>query len=128
MRLIVQYVEGDGCTYSCENSIPFEYESAEKLLLDLEELASSTIRHDASRITAWATFQEKWARKPIADSKFQQWRKDYDAVSEQFPLSSDGRTIVSGSSTLFIEHFIEDGKFYPPNIYTVDEWFAAADL
>jgi hypothetical protein len=36
MRIIMRYSESDGCTYSCENIYPIEYESCEAALLDFE--------------------------------------------------------------------------------------------
>lgn len=36
MRLVMHYGEGDGCTYSCDVNVPFNYESAEQALIDFE--------------------------------------------------------------------------------------------
>ncbi len=37
MKLILEYQESDGCTYSCTNTHPIEYESAEALSVALEK-------------------------------------------------------------------------------------------
>lgn len=36
MKLIIEYNETDGCTYSCTNTLPIEYESPEALAVDFE--------------------------------------------------------------------------------------------
>ncbi len=36
MRLIVEYGVGDGYTYSCTDTVPVVYESAEQFLVDFE--------------------------------------------------------------------------------------------
>jgi len=38
MKIVMHYVEGDGCTYSCDQDLPFEYESAEAALVEFERL------------------------------------------------------------------------------------------
>lgn len=37
MRLVIEYVVGDGCTYHCTNTTPIEYESAEAFAVEFEE-------------------------------------------------------------------------------------------
>lgn len=36
MRLVIQYTHGDGYTWSCENTVPVVYESAEDFAVDFE--------------------------------------------------------------------------------------------
>jgi len=36
MRLVIEYVSGDGCTYHCTDTVPVEYESAEAFAVDFE--------------------------------------------------------------------------------------------
>ena len=36
MKLVLEYQQSDGCTYSCTNTLPIEYESAEGLSVDIE--------------------------------------------------------------------------------------------
>jgi hypothetical protein len=38
MNVVMCYTEGDGCTYSCDHDLPFEYESAEAALVEFERL------------------------------------------------------------------------------------------
>lgn len=37
IKLVMSYVDGDGCTYSCDVDLPFMYESAEAALVDFEQ-------------------------------------------------------------------------------------------
>jgi len=37
MRLVIEYVSGDGCTYHCTDTVPVEYESAEAFAVDFED-------------------------------------------------------------------------------------------
>lgn len=79
-RLVMCFTVGDGCTYSCSETIPFKYESSEAALVDFEEL--------------------------IKRSEFE---------SE----------VTFAGQTFSPSDFFENGVFYGPNIYTIDEWFAA---
>lgn len=36
MQIVMEYSEGDGCTYHCTNTHPIEYESPEAALCDFE--------------------------------------------------------------------------------------------
>ena len=44
MRLILSYSVGDGCTYSCDIRLPFEYSSKEQAELDLLALMESKMQ------------------------------------------------------------------------------------
>jgi hypothetical protein len=37
MRLVIEYTEGDGCSWYATNTIPVEYESAEAFAVEFEE-------------------------------------------------------------------------------------------
>jgi hypothetical protein len=37
MKLVIHWTHGDGCTYSCEETVPVEYESEEAFLVDFED-------------------------------------------------------------------------------------------
>jgi hypothetical protein len=80
MRLVLEYTIGDGCTYHCDETIPFVYDSAEQAYVDFEEAAQKAF---------------------LSHSTF----------------TFGGRTI---NSTHF---FDDDGNYYPPEMYTIDEWF-----
>lgn len=80
VRLVMCYGIGDGCTYSCDETIPFEYESAEAAIVDFEDLI----------------------------------KQNQHASEVQF-----------AGHTFYPYHFFENGTFYGPSIYTVDEWFVA---
>jgi hypothetical protein len=49
MKCVMFYTEGDGCTYSCDASLPFEYESAEVAIVDFERLCTEAHTNAASR-------------------------------------------------------------------------------
>jgi hypothetical protein len=38
MKIVMHYNEGDGCTYSCDVNLPFDYDSPEQALVDFEDL------------------------------------------------------------------------------------------
>lgn len=57
MRLVVIYYEGDGFTYSCQNTVPVEYESAEALAVDLEEACKKA--HHA-RVISFQLADQQW--------------------------------------------------------------------
>lgn len=127
MRLIVSYSHGDGFTYSCQSDIPVEYESAEQLLVDIEDavvryLAAINEHHERRQ-----EFEREHGRVGdiINDSKkrgewFEKWSVFYEA--NKTPDERDYQI-----ARLWTSHFIDDGKFIAPNIYTVDEWFAAGE-
>lgn len=90
MRLVLEYHVGDGCTYSCTNTLPFEYESAEAALVDLEDAVL----------------------KRVAGVGPGNWS---DVI--QFA----GHSLEAGD-------FMENGKFWPPQIMTIDEWFEQGSM
>lgn len=77
-RLVMCFTVGDGCTYSCDETIPFEYESAEAAIVDFEDLIKRS-QHE--------------------------------------------REVTFAGHTFWPYNFFENGVFYGPSIYTVDEWF-----
>lgn len=48
MRLVIVYHMGDGCTYSCTETVPVEYESAEAFAVDFEKVAMDTYNTGAN--------------------------------------------------------------------------------
>lgn len=119
MRLIVSYTVGDDYTYSCDAIVPCVYESADRLLVDLEEAVSfyqlghskaMDIRHEFD-MTCGHLLEEEWM---VA-------RRKLDVLV----LALEGPKIFEKVAALYLEHFIEDGKFLAPEVFTVDEWFAS---
>lgn len=127
MRLVVSYSHGDGYTYSCDENLPFEYESAEALLVDITDAANLLIERKKAMAEAWDAHSKKFGFTPHAGKEAEYW-ESYTKLTEAFPQKSFSPTIVAGETTLFIEHFIDDGKFFEPTIYTVDEWFKVNGL
>jgi hypothetical protein len=41
MRLVIEYSVGDGCTYSCTETVPVEYSSPEAFAVDFEQFCLS---------------------------------------------------------------------------------------
>lgn len=81
MRLVLEYTESDGCTYSFTTTLPVEFESAEALAVEFEE-------------------KMKKARQ-----------------NNECDVTFAGHEFYCGA-------FFENGKYYPPAILTIDEWFA----
>lgn len=44
-KIILEYLENDGCTYSFRQTFPILYESTEKFLLDFEELCLTSFKN-----------------------------------------------------------------------------------
>lgn len=135
MRLVVSYTHGDGYTYSCDGNVPFIYESAEALLVDLEKAVSDYQSGFTYYDQIWNEHNKKWEsfmerirqKRKVTDEERAEWQ----AARHETILAANNareRAEVLGDPDgmhLYLNHFIENGKFYPPNIYTVDEWFAS---
>lgn len=122
MRLIVEYVDTDGCTYDCTVTVPVVAESKEKLHEDLSNMAEAYLNMVKLRTQAWDSFYEKYKHLPTEKASVQmQYFKERNDIAERFPHSDP--QYVCGSHTIPIDRLIENGKYYPPSIYTIDEWF-----
>ena len=84
MRLVIQYHDGDGCTYSCDITVPVVYESAEAFAVDFEKFCKD-IKSSGKGNSLW------------------------------------GNSFAGQNWDVF--SFFEDDVYYPPQIYTIDEWF-----
>ena len=49
MKIVMTYSEGDGCTYSCDHTYPFEFESAEAAIVEFERLFNEANVPDPKR-------------------------------------------------------------------------------
>lgn len=92
MKIVMCYTEGDGCTYSCDQTFCFNYPSAEQALVDFEALLKQSLAEGNPR-----GFLSQ-GRFTFADVEF------------------------------YAHTFIEKGKTYLPEFYTLDEWFTAKSL
>ena len=54
MKLVMCYSIGDGCTFSCDVTLPIEYESAEAAIVEFERLCLE------ARALKWPDSQEFW--------------------------------------------------------------------
>jgi hypothetical protein len=122
MRLVVEFTTGDGCNESWDHVVPFEYESAEKLLVDLEDGWKTWTNETAiaqAKIQAHPVHAQIGGKKRVSftDKDMEEWRALF-AYRSTIPYK-----LTSGTSELSFGHFEEGGKFYAPRIYTVDEWF-----
>jgi len=124
MKLVVSYSVGDGYTYSCQSDVPVEYESAEQLLVDIEDAATRLLAARKHQRDSHLAFEEKHGTftGSCFGKKHDEWFAKYKAFYADNPFPDERDYMVGG---LFTSHFIEDEKFYAPIIYTVDEWFAA---
>jgi hypothetical protein len=125
MKLIVSYTEGDGCTYSCQRDVPVDYESAEKLLCDIEAMATEFIENLRQASIEYDQYREKYPymNRPLSDEQ----RADSDAYRAKWHdlTNRDRLWIRTDAADICVNHFINGLTFYPPTIYTVDEWFEA---
>lgn len=134
MRLVISYTHGDGFTYSCDENLPFIYESAEKLYVDIENLIKARIAYLDKMRQLWAAHSRKFqfefsnAKAVDADAAWAS-REAIRALEEPEPK------LVCGETELFIAHFMEESRDEPgkwcitmPDIRTVDEWFASSLL
>jgi hypothetical protein len=53
MKCVMFYTDGDGCTYSCDVSLPFEYVSACDALIDFERLCTEAHTNPELRGAFW---------------------------------------------------------------------------
>ena len=124
MKLVVNYSVGDGFTYCCQCDVPVEYESAEQLLVDIEDAVTRLLAARKNQRDRQLAFDEEHGsfagNRP--GKQRDEWFVKYKAFYADNPFPDDRDYMVGG---LFTSHFIEDGKFFAPTIYTVDEWFAA---
>lgn len=120
MRLVIHYTVGDGYTYSCDITTPVVYESAEKFLVDLEEAVLARQAGVAKGNEIWYAFMQATREKIGYD--VDAWKIECVKVREEKDRL-EGNPLFCGFTDVFLDRFLEDGKFYAPEIYTVDEWF-----
>lgn len=105
MRLILEYENSDGYTFSCTNTIPVVYESAEKFLVDLMDLALKAIE-------AKGDGEFKIAGHTFSGAHFYHYvnAEDLDHRHLKYVMISS-------------DHYLPVN----PSVYTVDEWFVQAE-
>lgn len=131
MRLVVHYTVGDGCTYHCDVTLPILYDSAEKLLVDIEDACNARIAYQAKMAGLWAAHNHKY-RNQYSNPKSVDQEAAWEAFQAVRAQEEPEPKIEVGETELWISHFMEqsDGKWIIvlPTIYTVDEWFVASEL
>lgn len=127
MRLIVEYVDSDECTYSCTVTIPVNAESKEVLLMELRDIAEAHIEYTKERQRVWDEYNRKYNNtdfKKTPSLRMELYR-EREQLAEKYPWSSP--THGSGEAIIYLERCISrddgDDKYCEPNVYTVDEWF-----
>lgn len=149
MRLVIINSEGDGCTFGFDAVIPFAYESAEQLLVDMENMAIAQIeaynfgQSKARENYDWFTSVNERNDKHVKGQKkkteaeinaaAQDFMNEYMARSQEVRDISDPTKFVLISDDghkIQISQFVDtqypdDEKmvFVAPTIITVDEWF-----
>jgi hypothetical protein len=140
-RLIVEYSESDGFTYSCTNTLPIIYESKEKAISDFETLLLQHQINLEDKQKKIEKSEEELARirKVIfklnenpekekelkkANAEFMQAFKKDREISDSFP-----NEFKFGGQNFYYSNFFErndEGKEYLslPQIYTLDEFFS----
>ncbi len=53
MRLVIEFHIGDGCTFSCTETFPVEYESAEAFAVDFEKATLDSYNSGAPNGAFW---------------------------------------------------------------------------
>ena len=68
---------------------------------------------------------------PVVYDSAEQLTVDIEEVANRIIRGEHREDYFTGTSfnghTIYVNHFVEQGKYFAPNIYTVDEWFTAAD-
>ncbi len=105
MRLVLQYVQTDGYTYSCVRTLPVDYESAEALMLDL--LAEA--RAAAAEGRGMKFLGQSFSTSHFCEQLDPEDNDLYEAIAEP------GRFKAANVWWMEVQ----------PDIYTLDEWFAA---
>lgn len=98
-KLVMTFTIGDGCSWSCDETLPIEYESPEALIVDFME-------------AAWKAHREK-TKFIFAGYEF--WLEMFIRRTEE-PFNGNGKKQMRQIAP----HYYED----PPTIQTLEEWFA----
>lgn len=139
-RLILEYVHGDGFTYSCTNTVPIVYSSKEDALADLENiLLSHQIAEEAFRkeLESHSTQIDEVRQKLIKLEGKKGKEKEIKKALDEFKDIQEGycniREFIAsefkfGGNIFQYSHFFytdSDGRqqIDAPNIYTLDEFF-----
>ena len=104
MRLVFEFTEGDGCTYSATHTSPVEYKSAEALLVHFMEAAEGALRACSS----FSFFGTDYQSTAFFESVETGYAKHYRGALNFVKVGN--------------QHYLP----VPPTILTVDEWFARA--
>ena len=116
MRLVVQFQIGDGCTYSCTETIAVVYDSAEQLLVDLEDAVNNYIKSHEQYYKDYEKYEniKSFDERVLA---YQEQKKKLFAL----------RDTTLPKTNIILSYFIENNKFEAPTIMTVDEWFGGRE-
>lgn len=60
MRLVIEFTAGDGYTYSCTETVPVEYESAEAFAVDFEKAVQDSYDSPANNFGEFMFAGHKW--------------------------------------------------------------------
>lgn len=143
MRLVMIFATGDGYEFSGQETLPVEYESAEKLLCDIEDAARKYQTEEKRQWEALTALQEEYdydnliresgrirlrKRPRPEDEEINRRLTEYfDRHQALFKKNKaqEYRTLkLSPRIELDVSAFIDSqGNFNPPEIVTVDEWY-----
>ena len=108
MRLVLQFTESDGCTYSATSTLPVEYDSGEALLVHLmDEAKAALMERRRMNFLGQDWGSDIFYTRLLAEALKRYHRAPYPGVVE-----------INGS--LWHEEV--------PDVYTLDEWFEAEGL
>jgi hypothetical protein len=118
-KLVLLYEQGDGCSWSATDTIPFEYNSKLEAELELLRLWEEYQKNKAAR-------DEYLNKNPVNirqvsknPTKLSEWKKYVDD-SPPYVFTD----INFAGHTLDVTNFSDEkGKYLEPQIFELNEWF-----
>jgi len=80
MQIVMEFTEGDGCTYSCTHTAPIVYESCEAAIVDFEAAVHAAKAADESQFMAFG--QTFWVYTFFEEGVF--YSPEFMTVDEWF--------------------------------------------
>jgi phage/plasmid primase-like uncharacterized protein len=136
-RLIVEYQEGDGFTYSCTVTVPVVFRSKEEFLIALEDLVNEKLQKHKELQEKHSEAQEKFTKtlqKSLSDKNKETEQTSFQELltlqSEAYLQMREATHLHIGGQTFGIENFLinlVDGGFVAPTVSTLDDFFSQVE-
>jgi hypothetical protein len=122
MKLVLTYQISDGCTYSNDLNIPFEYESKEKAEYDLYAEWERVQREELTE----TVYKKK--NEPKQNASKEKWNSYWDwmpKINNTLKLGNITDLNVNDFTkwTDWGEKYLGTKEYDEPSILTLDEWF-----